>query len=456
MPKSSHWILPEEAPLLTDLYELTMLQAYWSEGMEETAVFDLFVRDLPDTRNYLIAAGLESALDFLENFNFGEQAVEALSRMEIFQPDFLEWLRTMPFTGDVWAVPEGTPVFPNEPILEVVAPLPQAQVMETFLMNQIHHQTVMASKASRLVTAAQGRDVVDFGLRRMHGTDAGLKAARAFHIAGLAATSNVLAHLKYDIPASGTMAHSYIQAHYKECDAMEGFAKLYPGTILLVDTYETLNGVRKAIELVEQGKDPVELSGIRLDSGDLGQLAKQCRERLDQAGHNDINIIASGSLDENKIAQLIANGALIDGFGVGTGLGVSSDAPALDIAYKLVEYAGCGRTKTSPGKPILPGRKQIFRQEENGTAQRDLLAGVDEQHEGRPLLRQVMRGGRRDGLPRPSLEESRETCARERDHLPEHLIQLAPTNPAYEVLISDALEQAHQETIRAAMADNAN
>jgi nicotinate phosphoribosyltransferase len=322
------------------------------------------------------------------------------------------------FTGDVWAVPEGTPVFANEPLVEVEAPIAEAQLVEAFVMNQIHLQTVLASKAARVVEAAQGRQVVDFGLRRMHGIDAGLKAARAFHIAGVDTTSNVAAGQAYGLRLAGTLAHSYIQAHDDEYEAFRAFARLYPDTVLLVDTYDTLDGVRKVIDLARELGPAFRVSAMRLDSGDLGDLAIETRRMLDEAGLHHVGIFASGGLNEDEIARLAAMGARIDGFGVGTDMGVSRDAPALDIAYKLVEYAGQSRLKLSTGKVLLPGRKQIFRVDRDGVADHDVLGRRDEDLVGRPLLQQVMAGGRRTAAGRVSLDEARVYAKRELKRLP--------------------------------------
>jgi nicotinate phosphoribosyltransferase len=431
--------------LLTDLYELTMLQAYLAEGMTDTAVFTLFVRRLPEHRNFLLACGLESVLASLERLRFTDDDLAYLRSLKMFSDDCLTWLRGFEFTGDVDAVPEGTPVFANEPILEVIAPIVQAQLVETLVMNQIHVQTVLASKGARVAAAARGKKVVDFGARRTHGIDAASLAARAFYIAGIDATSNVLAGKLYGIPVAGTMAHSYIQAHRDECEAFRAFAKTFPGTTLLVDTYDTLEGVQRVIELVKRVPDEVRISAVRLDSGDLGALARETRRMLDAAGLQQVGIFASSGLDEWEIAKLLDAAAPIDGFGVGTGMGVSADAPALDIAYKLSEYGGEGRTKLSRHKPILPGRKQVLRQEKEGKAVGDLIARAGEQLEGRALLRPVMRGGRRtpDGVE--DLQASRRRAAEELAKLPAHVTSLEPADPQYPVRTSPALEQHHEE-----------
>ncbi len=433
---STRWFSPI---LLTDLYELTMLQAYFEEEMHDVAVFSLFVRRLPERRNYLLACGLDDVLSFLETLEFDEAALAYLRSLGRFSGRFLKYLETFRFTGDVYAVPEGTPIFANEPIIEVAAPLAEAQLVEAFVMNQIHLQTVLASKAVRVVQAAQGRQVVDFGFRRMHGIDAGLKAARAFHVAGVHATSNVAAGQVYGLQVSGTMAHSYVQAHDSEYDAFRTFAGLYPDTVLLVDTYDTLSGVRKVVDLATELGSEFRVSAIRLDSGDLGQLAIAARRILDDAGLQRVGIFASGNLNEDEIDRLLAAGAPIDGFGVGTEMGVSRDAPSLDIAYKLVEYAGRGRLKLSPGKAVLPGRKQVFRVEREGLSEHDILGRSDEAAEGRPLLQHVMAQGARLPGGRVSLHEARAHAKAELDRLPPRLRGIQPAVPPYRVEISRAL-----------------
>lgn len=443
-----HETAPGHVGLFTDLYELTMLQAYLEEGMAETAVFSLFVRRLPDQRPFLLACGLEPVLSYLEQVRFTDQDVAYLRSLERFSDGFLQWLDGFRFRGDVYAVPEGTPVFANEPILEIVAPIAQAQVVETFVMNQITLQTVLASKAARVVKAAQGRTVVDFGARRAHGLDAAVTGARAMYIAGVHATSNVLAGRTYGIPVAGTMAHSYIQAHEDEREAFRTFARTFPGTVLLVDTYDTLEGVRRVIELVTGSPDAITVSAIRLDSGDLGSLARDARQLLDAASLRDIGIFASGGLDEHEIEALLNAGAPIDGFGVGTGMVVSSDAPSLDIAYKLCEYGGRGRTKLSPQKPILPGRKQVFRRQHDGRSAGDVIARADEHLEGRPLLRMVMSGGTRLPGADDTLEAARGRAAREVLSLPSHVTALARTGEPYPVTVSVALERHHADVCR--------
>jgi nicotinate phosphoribosyltransferase len=355
-------------------------------------------------------------------------------------------------------VPEGTPVFPDEPIVEVVAPIAEAQLAETFLLNQITFQTTIASKAARVVEAARTdgteRLVADFGMRRMHGTDASLKAARAAYIAGVDATSNVAAGEAYDLPITGTMAHSYVEAHDSEMEAFHEFAELYPETILLVDTYDTLRGVQKVIDLADENGDDFQVRGIRLDSGDLAELAHDARGMLDEAGLSDVMIFASSGLDEYKIRDLLDRDAPIDGFGVGTKMGTSADQPALDSAYKLCGYAGEPRMKLSAEKSNLPGRKQIVRQYENGTAVRDVIATEEsDRHSGAPLLERVMADGERTdaGTPR-ALDAHREHAAARIAELPDRLRALPSSAQGYDVVLSDAMEQRLHET-RTALRD---
>jgi nicotinate phosphoribosyltransferase len=431
------WVNDSNAPLLTDLYQLKMAQAYFKEGLAGTAAFDLYVRRLPPARSFLLACGLDDALGFLERLSFDRGVLDHLAELRQFSPDFLEWLAHTRFTGDVYAIPEGTPVFAGEPIVEVVAPLAEAQLVETFVTNQIHLQTVLASKATRIVEAAAGRPVVDFSLRRSHGIDAGLKGARAFYVAGVASTSNVLAGRTYGIPVAGTMAHSYVQAHEDEGAAFRAFLNLYPDGVVLVDTYDTLGGVRRLIALARELGERGRVSAIRLDSGDLEALSRAARREFDEAGLDQVEIFASGGLDEHSIDALVRSGAPIDGFGVGTLLGVSADAPTLDMVYKLVEYDGRGRTKLSADKQVLGGRKQVFRGKTG-----DVIAKADERHAGRGLLVPVMRSGRR--VFDETLEAIRDRARREIAALPERCRALGPIDPPYPVEVSSALSQEQE------------
>ena len=440
--------LGREAALLTDLYQLTMAQAYLVEGMLEPAVFELFVRQLPAERNYLVAAGLEDVLDFLEGFQFLPEDLDYLAALGRFRPEFLNYLADLRFTGDVRALAEGTVFFAGEPVLEVVAPLPQAQLVETFILNQVHYQTLVASKAARVVTAAAGRVVVDFGLRRYHGADAGLKAARAGYLVGVDSTSNVLAGKRYGIPVTGTMAHSYVLAHADELGAFRAFAATYPETVLLVDTYDTLEGVRHVIRLARELGPDFRVRAIRLDSGDLAGLAREARRMLYEAGLAGVSIFASGDLDEYRIAELVAADAPIGGFGVGTRMGTSADAPFLNCAYKLVEYAGRPCMKLSAAKLTLPGRKQVFRHMRGSRVAGDVVGMHDERQGGRALLAPVMREGRRLPDATPGLARARAYCREELLSLPREVLALTPLDPPYPVDLSLALKAERDHLLR--------
>lgn len=420
--------------LLVDLYQLTMGESYLAEGLSEReATFSLFFRSLPAGWGYLLAAGLEDALRYLEELRFSDDDLAYLEGAALFSTAFLERLRSFRFSGSVRAVSEGTAVFPGEPLLEVTAPILEAQIAETMVLNELHLQTLVASKAARSVAAAGGRTLVDFSLRRTHGGEAGLKVARASYLAGFDATSNVLAGRRYGIPLAGTMAHSYVQSFEDELEAFRAFARAYPDeAILLVDTYDTLEGARLAVavarELEEKGH---RLRGVRLDSGDLVELSRRVRNLLDRAGFADATIFASGGLDEAEITRLVEAGAAIDGFGVGTKMGVSADAPFLDLVYKLVETDGRPVLKLSPGKATLPGRKQVWRIRRDGLAVHDVLGLADSGGDGEPLLREVMRDGRATWSE--PLVESRERARRERESLPDGVRALAAS--PYEVLV---------------------
>ncbi|MBX4924406.1 nicotinate phosphoribosyltransferase [Rhizobium binae] len=435
------------SPLFADLYEFTMLDAYHALGMDQTSVFSLFVRKLPSNRNFLIACGIESLIDDIEALRFSDEDVDYLSSLMRFRPEFLSWLKSFRFTGNIYAMPEGTPFFGNEPILEVVAPIAEAQLLETIILNQVGFQTMIASKTARVVAAGQGRVVVDFGGRRAHGTDAAIKGARAAFIAGAAATSNVEAGRLYGIPVTGTVAHSFVEAFETELEAFRKFTQLFPETTLLVDTYDTLAGVSNVVALARQLGATFKVQAIRLDSGDLLQLASGARQILDDAGLGNVRIFASGGLDEWKIARLLREGAPIDAFGVGTEMIVSSDAPAFDIAYKLCEYDGVGRMKLSAGKRNLPGRKQVFRHFVNGQATGDTISRAAEERLGdRPLLRLMVSSGRRRTVA-PELSEIRSASKAWIAELPEPIRLVEPTPCPFFVDVSPALN-AHEAYTR--------
>jgi nicotinate phosphoribosyltransferase len=409
--------------LLTDLYQLTMLQAYFLEGMDEIASFELFVRKLPRERNFLIAAGLEQAVQFLENLRITEAECEWLAETGQFRPEFIDFLAKLRFTGDVDALPEGTVFFPDEPIIRVTAPLPQAQLVETRLINLIQFQTMIASKAARCVLAAPDKLLVDFGLRRAHGAEAGLLGARACYIAGYSGSSNVLAAQRFGIPMYGTMAHSYVMAHVDERTAFERFACSQPDDIvLLIDTYDTETAAEKVVELAPAlARQGHSIKAVRLDSGDLVTLSKRVRTILDRGGLTSTGIFASGDLDEHAIERLLAADAPIDGFGVGTRMITSVDAPYLNCAYKLQEYAGKPRRKYSQGKQTWPGCKQVFRHyQADGSLHHDLLTLVSDRQDGEPLLQTVMQSGRRLAAAEP-LQTVRERVASQIEQLPEAL-----------------------------------
>ena len=431
---------PATSALLTDLYQLNMVQAYLDHGETKIAVFEFFVRKLPAQRGFLVAAGLEGVLDFLENLRFTAEDLDWLERSGRFGREVLEYFAKFRFSGDVDAMPEGTVFFANEPILRVTAPLPEAQLLETRIINLLHFQSLIASKAARMVLAAPGKLLVDFGLRRAHGADAGLLAARASYIAGFAGTATVLAEKAFRIPIYGTMAHSFVQAFDDETTAFESFARARPeNLVLLIDTYDTEAAARKVVALAPRLKAAgIVLRGVRLDSGDMVALSRSVRRILDDGGLADVVIFASGGLDEEVLAQFAREDAPIDGFGVGTSLTTSSDVPALDCAYKLQEYAGLARRKLSAGKATWPGRKQMWRRYgADGRMAGDVLSVEDDEQPGERLLWPAMRGGRRIN-PSPTLLEIRGHAGRELERLPEPLRQLEP-QASYPVQVAEKL-----------------
>lgn len=441
------------SPLLTDLYQLTMIEAYLDHGETEAATFEFFVRKLPPERNFLMAAGLEQLLGYLETLRFSDDELDWLAATRQFKPNLIEYLKGFRFTGDVDAMREGTVFFASEPIVRVTAPLPQAQLIETRLMNIIHFQTVVASKAARVVLAAPGKLLVDFGLRRAHGAEAGLLAARASYIAGFAGTATVLAWREFGIPAYGTMAHSYIQIHESESVAFERFAHSRPEHLtLLIDTYDTEQAAHKVVDTAKRLRaQGIKVRSVRLDSGDLNALSKSVRRILDEGGLSDVTIFVSGGIDERIIADLVSAKAPIDGYGVGTSLTTSSDAPALDCAYKLQDYAGLPRRKRSTGKATWPGRKQVWRRlDAAGRIEADTLSLLDDEQPGEPLLEPVMRSGVRVGPPR-ALEDARAHAARELERLPPRLRQLEPSEP-FPVQIAPSLLKL-TEAVEAQLAD---
>lgn len=422
----------DNSALLTDLYELHMMQSYHALGMQGTAVFDFIVRRLPEGRNFLVAAGVEEVLDYLEGLRFDAGEIAWLRDSGRFTPRFLAWLAGLRFTGQVDAMPEGTICFAGEPLLRVTAPIGQAQLAESRIINLMQFSTMAASKAVRCVLAAGGRTVVDFGMRRAHGAEAALLAARASYLAGFAATATVLAGRRYGIPVAGTMAHSYIQAHASEEAAFADFARGFGGgCTLLVDTYDVPRALERVAALAQRlrADGGGRIDAVRIDSGDLAAQARLARALLDRAGCPEIRIAVSGDLDEYCIAALLEAGAPVDLFGVGTRMSTCADAPFLDCAYKLAEYEGLGRRKRSAGKQSYPGRKQVFRSfGTDGLLGHDTVALDGEAVDGRPLLRTFMRNGRRSA-PRPALSAAREALRAGLAGLAPPLLGLAPAAP---------------------------
>lgn len=428
--------------LFTDLYQLTMAQAYWWNDRTAEATFSLYFRNLPPDRGYLVFAGLGDALEYLETFQLTGEDIAHLRSLDLFDKNFLSYLADMRFTGSVRAMAEGSIFFAGEPVLEVTAPVIEAQITETFLVNQVHLQTLLATKAARVVHAAREKTVVDFAARRTHGADAADAFARASYMAGFAGTSNVLAGGRYGIPTYGTMGHSFVTTFDDEGEAFRAYGNAFPDTsTFLVDTYDSLEGTRRAIEVAKEMRERGHwLRSIRLDSGDLANLSAEARVLLDEAGLGEVRILASGGLDEFKVNELFMAGAPIDGFGVGTKVGVSSDTPWGDIVYKLVEYGGNPVLKLSTGKETLPGRKQVYRYaDEDGSYARDVITIANSlDHIGAALLAEVMRHGERRAV-NPTVHELREHFARELARLPGRYKGL--TSPAsYPVEISADLE----------------
>ncbi|WP_064606865.1 nicotinate phosphoribosyltransferase [Photobacterium sp. J15] len=437
-----------ESPQLTDLYQLTMVQSYLDHDMQDQAVFEFFVRSLPDKRNFLMAAGLEQLLDFLTQTKFSQKELDYLANSGFFRDNLIDYLSKFRFTGQVDAMPEGTLFFANEPIVRITAPLPEAQLIETRLINLLQLPTLVATKAARCRLAAKDKLLVDFGLRRAHGSEAGMLAARASYLATFDGTSNVLAGQHYGIPVYGTMAHSYVQAHESETQAFRHFAASQPDNlVLLVDTYDTFRGTERAIELAEALKaEGVTIKALRLDSGDLGDEAVRVRELLDQHGHQEIGIFASSSVDEYLLMQMHYEQSPITGYGIGTHLTTSEDAPYLNCAYKLEEYAGVARRKRSHGKATWPGSKQVFRHydKDGKIAYDELCIASEEPESGQPLLETIMQNGQRLKVPE-SLDIIRHRVKEQLQTLPADLAHLT-RKEEFELRISPALQKLTDET----------
>ena len=436
----------DKSPLITDLYQLTMLQAYLEKDMTDTAVFEFFVRKLPPGRNFLLAAGLEHVLQFLSEMSFSPEEIEYVAGTGRFSDKVVKYMERFRFEGEVHALPEGTVFFPNEPVLRVTAPLPAAQLVETRIISILHVNTIIASKAARSRLAANEKTLlVDFGLRRAHGAEAGIAAARSSYIAGFAGSSTVIAEPLYGIPVYGTMAHSFVEAHGGEKQAYIDFARANPGNVtLLIDTYDTLRAAEKTIDVARQlGKEGIKVKAVRLDSGDILDLSIKVREILNAGGFPDIGIFVSGDMDEYSIRDLLGRGAPIDGFGVGTKMDTSADAPYLECAYKLMEYAGVPRFKKSKGKATLPGRKQIFRKYKDGIMSGDVIGLENEDLEGQPLLKKYMSAGKLSG-PMPSLKDIARHASEQMRALP-GCLRVLESGPDYPVELSAGLKRLHDE-----------
>lgn len=452
MNSSLNYVAEDDLNMLTDMYELAMSASYFDNKKMEQATFDLFIRGLPPNRSYFLFAGLEQVLLFLEKMKFTKEHIEFLKE-EGFKDEFLDYLKTYKFTGTVWAVPEGSIAFPNEPMIRVTAPIIEAQLIETFLLNTVNLQTMIATKASRVTTAAKGKRVIEFGLRREHGIDAGMKVARSSYIAGCDGTSNVLAGMLYGIPIFGTMAHSFVMSFGSELDSFRAFTKTFPdNATLLIDTYDNISGAQNAVlvakELEQRG---FKLGAIRLDSGDLIEISKKVRGILDKKGLEYVKIFASGNLDEYTIEKLLKNGAKIDAFGVGTRMGTSEDKPYVNVVYKLCEKMNEKGEfnpimKLSEGKVTLPGRKQVFRfKDTEGYLVKDVIALDEEETDGDPLLVKVMENGKIvQNLP--SLKEIKATAMENLSQLPEKYKKIKGA-PKYPILQSIGLKKLTEDLI---------
>jgi len=431
------------SPLLTDLYELTMMCSYIDNGKTEIAAFELFTRKLPERRNYLVYAGLEDVINYLMNLRFEKEEIDYLHSLKVFPDWFLDFLKDFEFTGNLYSMDEGTIFFQDEPVLRVEAPIYMAQLLETAVMNQVHISSLIATKASRVYSVSRGKILSDFSLRRTHGMDAGLKVARSCYICGFSSTSNVLAGKIYGIPVVGTVAHSYIMSFETEEESFRAYARTFPDkAVLLVDTYDTVKGVEKAIEVAKElERKGFRLKGVRLDSGNVVELSKETRKMLDENGLDYVKIIVSGGLDEFLIDEILSSGAPVDIFGVGTKVGTSADSPYIDFVYKLVEVGGKSVMKTSTGKRMYPGRKQVFRFDD-----RDVIGCHDEELGGEKLLKPVIVNGRLASRM-PSLMEIRENFMRNLERLPERVKSIYES-AAYRVEVSERLEKLYSEVLR--------
>jgi len=440
----------ENLTLLTDLYQLTMAQAYFREQRLAEATFSLFIRSYPPNRGYFVSAGLEDVLEYLRTLSFDAHALDYLAAQKLFSEDFLHYLVDLRFTGDVWAIPEGRIFFTDEPVVEITAPIIEAQLVETFVINQIHLQSLIATKAARCVHAAAGRPLFDFGLRRTHGTDAGIKVARASYLAGFAGTSNVRAGQRYGMPIVGTMAHSFVMSFEREIDAFRAYVSSFPNNaILLIDTYDTLSGAKNAVQVAQEMAGRGEkLIGVRLDSGDLAEHARAVRQIFDEANLREVKVIGSGGLDEYDLALFSAASLPFDSYGVGTKMGTSADAPWADMSYKLVDYDHRPVLKLSTGKISWPGKKKIYRQlDDDGKLKKDIIVTRQEEAPvAEPLLQKVMEHGKIT-TPLPSLNESRSMFLQEFARLPGPFKEIRDPS-CYTVDFSPELQRLRAEVER--------
>jgi len=440
--------LHRAGPLFTDLYELTMAASYFAHQVFSTATFSLFTRDNHLKRNFFVAAGLEDVLNELAAYRFSEQNIKYLQTTGIFSNDFLSYLAELRFSGEIFAMPEGTIFFANEPVIEVTAPLIEAQMIETFLLNTMGFQSMIASKAARCVHVAGNRPLIDFSLRRTQGQDAGHNVARSTYIAGFTATSNVLAGQRFGIPISGTMAHSYVEAFRSERVAFSAYSKTFPDTsIFLIDTYNTIHGAKHAVAVAKQMKENGHsLMGVRLDSGDMADLSHKVRKIFDNAGLFDVKIFASSGFDEFKIAKVIDQGAKIDAFGVGTKVGVSADAPYLDVVYKMVHFKNRDVRKLSPGKMTLAGEKQVFRKSDPNDCYLEDIMGLRDDiiDQGKPLLKKVMENGE-ILRPHPPLQTIRKSFKKNFALLDDRYKSISEYKP-YPVKLSNSLQKLQEST----------
>lgn len=436
--------------LLTDFYQLTMMQAYYDHGLEDEAVFEFFVRKLPAERKFFVACGLEQVIEYLENVRFSDADIDFLRRDGRFNDNFLNRIKDFRFTGSVHAMPEGTIFFTDEPIIRVAAPLPVAQLVETRIINILQFQSMVASKAVRMKQIMPEKMLVDYGLRRSHGAEAGILAARASYLAGFTGTATVAAGMEFSIPVYGTMAHSFIQSHLSERKAFTDFAVSHPdNTVLLLDTYDTIQAAHKVVDLAKDfAKKNIKIKGVRLDSGDMIELSKQVRKILDDGGLHDVSIFASGNLDEYALRRYRDEDAAVDGFGIGTKMNTSADAPYMDCAYKLVEYAGQGRRKLSLNKATWAGRKQVFRRfTDDGTMNGDTMCLEHEQPPGEKLIQPVMAQGKRIS-ELPTLDESRSYLLAQLKTIPKALLPDSADEYRYPVQQSEELIAYCEEVSR--------